>query len=118
LEAVSDDCQAFFQLRVGQSAIGLPTHDVTAVFVVGGGENGKSALFQAVMDAMGTYARAVPKVMLLGGSQVSKEAELARANLVGLRMALMEELPENGFVDSNKLKELVGTPEIGYRQHY
>lgn len=118
LAAVPEDCLAWWQRRIGQAASGFGSHDDAAVFAYGSGANGKSVLIDVLVQTLAGYAVTPERVMLMGGSGSAREASLARSQLVGKRLAIIEELPESGYLDSNQLKEVVGTPRLSFREHY
>lgn len=118
LDAVPEDCLSWWQRRIGQAASGFPSHDDAAVFAYGSGANGKSVLIDVLVQTLAGYAVTPERVMLMGGSGSAREASLARSQLVGKRLAIVEELPESGYLDSNQLKEVVGTPRLSFREHY
>jgi len=111
LESVPADAQPWLQARLGQALTGY-TED-SLVLTVGGGQNGKSAFMAAVMRAFGTYGRLISH-RVLQVSQGQHPTELM--SLQGLRLALLEETPEEGNLDTHQLKTVIGTPYITARR--
>lgn len=112
LEAVPEDVRPWLQLRLGQALSGH-TED-SLVLTVGGGQNGKSAFMSAVMRAFGSYAGLVSHRVLLASNVNQHPTELM--DLMGLRLALLEETPEEGNLDTHQLKTIIGTPYIAARR--
>lgn len=112
LEAVPVDVQPWLQMRLGQALSGY-TED-SLVLTVGGGQNGKSAFMAAVMRAFGSYAGLISHRVLLASNVGQHPTELM--DLMGLRLALLEETPEEGNLDTHQLKTIIGTPYIAARR--
>lgn len=112
LEAVPVDVRPWLQLRFGQALSGH-TED-SLVLTVGGGQNGKSALMAAIMRAFGSYAGLISHRVLLHTLPGQHPTELM--DLMGLRLALLEETPEEGNLDTHQLKTIIGTPYIAARR--
>ncbi|WP_158251621.1 toprim domain-containing protein [Cryobacterium sp. M91] len=110
LDAVPDDVAHWLQDRFGQGVTGhVPNDDVMGV-LEGGGENGKSTILGAVLKAAGNYAGIIPDKVLLSdkGSQHSTEL----MTLKQLRLAIIEETPEERFLDVARIKKILGTPGV------
>lgn len=112
LEAVPEDVRPWLQLRFGQALSGYAEDNL--VLLQGGGENGKSAFMSAIMRAFGTYAGMVSHRILLASNASQHPTELM--DLMGLRLALLEETPEEGHLDVHQLKMIIGTPLINARR--
>lgn len=112
LQAVPLDVQPWLQLRIGQALTGW-TED-SLVLTVGGGQNGKSAFIKAIMRAFGDYAGMISHRVLLQTSATQHPTELM--DLRGLRLAVLEETPEEGNLDTHQLKTVIGTPKITARK--
>lgn len=113
LVAVPEDIREWVRLRFGQSATGHRPDDDAMLVNVGGGSNGKTTVISAVMRALGEYAGLVPHKALMGGDARAHTTELMTFR--GLRMAVLEETPEEGRLDVHRVKMTVGTPEITAR---
>lgn len=114
LRALPDDTVDWFQLRVGQAATGHMTPDDLAVICEGGGENGKSTVYDAVALAIGKYHVQVSDRAMLGGASDNHPTEIM--DFMGARYAVLEETPEARRLDTNRLKKLIGTREITGRR--
>lgn len=113
MESVHSEITEWFQSRMGQSITGHTPDDDALVTSVGGGENGKSAVMSAIMRACGTYGRLIShRVLIAQPGQHPTEL----MDLRGLRLALLEETPEEGHLDTHQLKTTVGTPYITARK--
>jgi len=115
LEAVPEAVREWLQVRFGQAVTGHVPDDDRMVLLQGGGENGKSTVLAAIMQALGTYAGMVPdKVLLSSPGDHSTEMMTLR----GKRMAVIEETPEARHLDTNRLKKMLGTAIITAREVY
>lgn len=112
LTAVHPDLHEWLQERFGQSATGHPPNDDRMLVNDGLGENGKTTVINAVKLVLGDYAGLVPHKALLG-EPGAHTTELMTFR--GLRMAVLEETPEEGHLDMHRVKMTVGTPEITAR---
>lgn len=112
LESVPVDVRPWMQLRFGQALSGY-TED-SLVLTVGGGQNGKSAFMAAIMRAFGSYGGLISHRVLLHTLPGQHPTELM--DLMGLRLALLEETPEEGNLDTHQLKTVIGTPYIAARR--
>ena len=114
LQAVPDgDTQDYLRSFFGTGALGLASDDVTCV-LVGQGANGKSTVIAAVAASLGSYSRLLPVSMLGGGSDHASDG----MQLLGTRLAYLEETGPDQRLDTVKLKRLVGTPMIRARALY
>lgn len=112
LGAVHPDALGWLQERMGQSFSGHRPSDDSLVISAGGGENGKSAVMEAFLRAAGDYGDIIDhKVLLADPNQHSTE----KMDLRGLRLAYMDETPEEGRLDTQRLKGVVGTAKIKAR---
>jgi phage/plasmid-associated DNA primase len=101
LQSIDADALSWFQVRVGQSATGFTPDDDSICVCAGGGENGKTALMETIVRALGTYADLVShRVLIAQPGQHPTEL----MDLRGIRFALMEETPEEGRLDPHQLK--------------
>jgi len=113
LQAVPEADREFLRDRVGQAITGDMTADDRIVFAQGGGANGKSTVFEAVLKASGGYGAIVPdKVLTARTSEHSTEL----TELRGIRLALLEELPDGAHVNRDRLVKLAGTPQMTARR--
>lgn len=113
LEALPEGVRDWFQLRIGQAVTGHLTPDDLAVICQGGGENGKSTVFNALLVATGLYHIMVADRAMLGNASDNHPTEMM--DFRGARLAMLEETPEERHLDTNRLKKLVGTREITAR---
>lgn len=114
LEAFADtEVEGWMQVRIGQAATGYMTSDDVMPILQGGGSNGKSTITAAIMAALGTHAAMVPEKLLLADPS-AHPTELT--TLQGVRLALIEELPEGNHLNTKRLKDALGTPTITARK--
>lgn len=113
LGALNPAAAAWMQVRFGQSLTGYMPDDDVLVVLRGDGENGKTTVLHSVRCAAGDYAGTVPKRLLLS-SPGDHPTELT--TLQGLRLAVIEELPEGRHLNVERLKDTVGTPTITARK--
>jgi putative DNA primase/helicase len=117
LDAVPPDALDWLHLRLGQAATGHPTDDGAMVLLTGGGNNGKTVIMGACYRALGGYAAKIPNVLLLKGKTLGGATE-EKMTLRGTRLAYMEETPEEGYLDSNTVKEILDAEVIEGRHLY
>jgi putative DNA primase/helicase len=94
------------------------TTDVTtqALHVLhGSGANGKSLFLKIISGILGDYMTLMSSDFLLAKA---KDSKLETTNLQGVRLAIINELPENGILSDNRVKELIGNGQIKARGHY
>lgn len=102
LEALPDPEEVLWlQSRLGQAATGLTPQDQRVVFAIGGGANGKSVIMNAAERCLGTYAARVHESLLTAGENLG-----ANMSLMGVRLALLEELPQGHLLPDKVLKDL------------
>lgn len=106
LTALPDEVADWMQVRFGQAATGKATADDVVPFLQGGGENGKTTVLLGVKKALGEFCIPVPEKVLLG-SPSDHSTELFA--LKGVRLALIEELPEGDWLNASRLKRVSGT---------
>jgi len=114
LEALPDaETVSWVQLYLGTGATGLTPLEDVATFWHGGGSNGKSTVLGAVKSALGTYAKGLLPTML-GGKREEHPTEYM--DLLGTRLAFVEETAEGHRLDTVKLKKFQGTVIITGRR--
>lgn len=115
LQALEPDVMAWMQLRFGQAITGWPTSDDILPVGVGNGSNGKSTLLAGLFSALGEHITLVPD-KLLRASASDHPTELM--SLLGVRVAIIEETPEAGKLNVQRLKAVLGTERITARGMY
>jgi P4 family phage/plasmid primase-like protien len=81
----------------------------------GSGANGKSLFLKIISKILGDYVTLMSSDFLL---TKAKDSKLETTNLQGVRLAIINELPENGILSDNRVKELIGNGQIKARGHY
>lgn len=115
LEALPADVHDWFQLRLGEAVTGLSGDQL--VLCTGGGRNGKTAIMGAVYRALGGYARKVPNTLLMKGKNPGG-ATPEKMTLRGVRLAYIEETPEESYLDSQVAKDLLDAEVVEGRHLY
>lgn len=122
LGSIPDGAEEWLQVHLGQSITGHPAQRL--VMLAGGGANGKTALMGCAYRALGGgvlggagYATLVPNSLLLSG-QSKGAATPEKMELRGLRLAYIEETPEERFMDTQALKEVIDSEAIKGRMLY
>lgn len=110
LSALPPESAEWMQLRLGQAMSGWPPADDVVPFCYGGGENAKTTFLNAVSAAFGDFFVVVPENVLL--SNGGNEHPAIWMVFKGARLAVLEELPEERWLDSTKLKNLDGTEDM------
>lgn len=108
LKALPADSRGYMQVRYGQAITGHTVADDKLIIQQGGGRNAKSTLMNGVVNALGDFAGYIPETVLTGGSGHPTDVMTLR----GLRVAMLEELPEGKQLPTKKLKDLQGTQTI------
>lgn len=115
LRALPDETRDYFQILLGQAITGYaPDHD-KVTFSHGGGENGKSLLFDAVTLALGTFAGPVPEKVMIAKPG---ESPTEMMELRGKRLVVLEEMPQGARLSTKRLKDVAGTAVLNARPLY
>lgn len=112
LQAIPQECHSYFQMRVGQSVTGYMTPDDVLLILQGGGENGKTTIFESITRGLGDYQVLVSKKALLANPN---EHSTELMDFRGARLAVAEELPEGHRLQVDRLKDIIGTPRMTAR---
>lgn len=112
LQSVPDDVLEWYQRRLGQAITGYMTPDDVMVVQIGGGENGKSSLLDAVGETLGDYYTQISHRAILASNDAHPTEMM---DFKGARLALIEETPEERRLNVTRLKQTVGTPRIKAR---
>lgn len=120
LEALPADVLEWFQLRMGQAITGHRPESDQVLFLYADGSNGKSTVIDLTTAAAGDYATPVSETVLLAANRDAARASATPElmSLRGVRYAYLEETPEAGRLNSNRLKKLTGTKYITARPLY
>lgn len=105
LTSLEPEVMDWMQVRVGQAATGHPTSDDKLTIDQGGGSNGKTTFFGALANALQEHLVVVPDKVLLANPN-DHPTELM--TLLGARVALIDETPEEGHIDVQRLKRVLG----------
>jgi putative DNA primase/helicase len=100
------------QRLLGYSIVGEVEQEILP-FAVGGGGNGKTALFEMVAGVLGDYATSSPNNFLMAQRQQQHPTEIAR--LSGARFVMCSEVNENDHFDEAKVKVLCGGDRLTAR---
>jgi P4 family phage/plasmid primase-like protien len=113
LAAVPEDAVDWLRVRLGQATTGHPVPDDRLVVLKGSGSNGKTTIIDGIREALGSdYAVTMPdRILLARLGDHPTEMMVMR----GARLALMEEFPELGHINTKRLKDLLGTGEMTAR---
>jgi P4 family phage/plasmid primase-like protien len=112
LEAIPDEIREWYQIRMGQAFTGHTPDDDSLILEHGGGENGKTVVKMALLRALGSYARTISHRVL---TATTEQHPTELMDLRGLRLAIMEETPEEGRLDPHRIKTTIGTEFITAR---
>lgn len=112
LSALPADEHWWIQRRFGQGITGYPTSDDVLPILGGYGENGKSTLVVGVSFAVGDYATAISERLLLANPS-DHPTELM--SLRGVRLGIIEELPEDKRLPVKRLKDVLGVEKLKAR---
>jgi putative DNA primase/helicase len=113
LEALPKEERDWLQCVVGQGITGHPNPNDFMAVLQGSGENGKSAITtDGILPALGDYA-SVASTKLFHSSKSEHSTE--RADLLGKRVVIIEELTEGKSIDTSALKQILGVAYITAR---
>ncbi|MFD1716723.1 phage/plasmid primase, P4 family [Georgenia deserti] len=112
LRAMPDDVRPWMQVRMGQAATGHTPGDDRLLLLQGGGENGKTSILEAAQRALGDYARGISERVLTAPPN-AHPTELM--DLMGTRLAIIEELPDTERLPMDRIKRIVGKPTVTAR---
>lgn len=113
LEALPPSERKWMQIRLGQAITGHPPSDDVLPISRGTGSNGKSTFFDTIRFACGSFAGLVSDRILIANAG-DHPTELT--DLRGLRLAVLEELPEGGRLNVKRLKDIIGTESMTARK--
>lgn len=107
-----DAVRAFIQRLAGYGATGVIREHVLPIHY-GEGGNGKGVCSEALLAALGDYARQIPTDLLLTRNGEAHPTE--RATLWGCRLAAASELPSGRGLNEALVKQLTGGDTIAAR---
>lgn len=113
LLALPEEVHDWYSYRLGQALTGYKTPDHLMLISHGDGSNGKSTLTMVMNAVCGSYGRQISDRVLLAQAG-DHPTELM--DLRGLRYAALEETPEARHLNTQRLKQTIGTPEITARR--
>ncbi|MCX6145708.1 MAG: phage/plasmid primase, P4 family, partial [Candidatus Kapabacteria bacterium] len=106
----------FVQRAIGLSLCGAHLEEVL-FFALGSGKNGKSVFFKVIEMILGDYYQNAPAGMLLQ-NRFQKDSSTEVARLPNARFVIASELPEKGYLNESKVKDLTGGDTITARFLY
>lgn len=115
IESLHPEEKDYVQLIVGQSLLGFQPNYQAAYFLQGRGSNGKSTFIDLLLKTSGSYGKLQPPNIFI---PEKNSDSYALADFEGLRVAIIEELPDSKHLNSGALKRLVGTRNINARAIY
>lgn len=108
----NEEIAAYVQRLLGYSIIGEVEQEILP-FALGGGGNGKTALFEMVAGVLYQYAATSPNNFLMEQRQQQHPTEIAR--LSGARFVMCSEVNEKDKFDEAKVKRLCGGETLSGR---
>lgn len=115
LTCLDPDVMEWLQVRIGNAATGYPSSDHIIPLCQGGGSNGKTTFLNALFVALGDHMTKVPD-KLLNASPGDHPTEMTE--LLGARMAVIDETPEEGKLNPQRLKAIAGQDQMKARRLY
>jgi putative DNA primase/helicase len=112
ITAGDTELMTFLQCAVGYSLTGL-VNEQTLFFCHGGGANGKTTLMTVLEQLLGDYAIATAPNLLINTGD--NEHPTAIADLVGVRMAVSQEVEEGRRLAESTVKQLTGGDTVKAR---
>lgn len=102
----------YLQRLFGAAAIGKLLHHIFPIFI-GVGANGKTTLLDVIGGVLGQYASVMPQKFLIQKRGESHPTEIAQ--LRGVRMAIISEVPPAANFDEDLVKSLTGETRLKAR---
>ena len=113
LECLDPAEREWFQLACGQALTGYIPPEDGITFLHGGGANGKTALASLFQRVVGTYGVTLSeKVLMTHGNSHTTDV----TDLLGARIAVLEELPEAGALNMERAKKVAGSERVKARR--
>lgn len=113
LECLDEEEREWIQMMFGQALTGyLPPEDYLT-FLHGVGANGKTALVGTLRRVVGSYGVTMSERVIMASSQAHTTD---MTDLLGARMAVLEELPEGGNLSEERIKKIVGSETMKARK--
>lgn len=113
LTALDPEVADWMKIRFGQAATGNMTSDDILPIGQGDGSNGKTTMLSAIKAAMGEHMVQVPE-KLLRANPNDHPTELM--TLYGARIAVIDETPEAGHINVQRLKAILGSEYMTARK--
>lgn len=113
LECLAPRERDWLQMAFGQALTGYSPPEDILTFLHGVGANGKTALVGTLRLVAGTYGVTMSERVIIASSQ-AHTTEMT--DLLGARMAVLEELPEGGNLSEERIKKIVGTGRMTARK--
>lgn len=107
------DMRSFLQRLAGYSLLGH-NREHALVFIIGEGGNGKGVFTEAWAGVLGNYAGLVHRTAFLAGR--NENHPTAMADLHGLRLALVSEVPAGAVWDEDAVKKATGDATLKARK--
>lgn len=108
LGCLNEDALGQFKVLAGQALTGHQPSRSTIHFLYGGGSNGKSTILDLLAETAGDYGGMPKKEVLLKGSG----NQFSSISFKGIRQAVIEELPDERFLDGGVVRDLAGTKRM------
>lgn len=105
LTALDSEVADWIQVRLGQAVTGHPTSDDVLPIGQGGGSNGKSTLLAGLYGALQEHVTQVPEKLIRANPN---DHSTEYMSLRGARIAVIDETPEVGQLNVQRIKATVG----------
>lgn len=116
LAAVPEDAQEWIHTYMGQAITGYLNSEDRLLLIDGEGSNGKGVLTnEGAVWSLGDYALLMPETLLMSPKGVHPVEFMS---LRGVRLALLDETPEARVLDTQRLKKIIGQPQMTARELY
>lgn len=114
-----DEIKIFVQKLLGYAITGLRLEHFYAVFI-GEGRNGKSTMFEMIMEILGELAWTIAPEMLLEQRNIRSSAGPSADlySLMGRRMVIASETDDGVRISESQVKRLTGGDKIKTREPY
>ena len=111
------DLADFLQRAVGYSLLGHCEHHVLFL-ITGPGRNGKGVFLRTLFKLLGSYAHQAPEELFFESRGNSSRIANSLAELVGKRLVILPEVPQDKHLAEGRVKQLTGGDAITAHKLY
>lgn len=107
-----------FMMMYFSRALGAEESEPMILFLVGGGQNGKTISVELIAETLGQYAAKLPIALIIGDRERAEGANEAMMHMVGKRFCRFSEPQRIETLNTGRMKELTGGEKQTGRKNY